>query len=132
MGEYEVMHACLDAGISLTLSDDSERIVARPASNLTPEIRERIRENKDGILRCLLFKRAVFWLSEKTMHQEEALRNRVWEVFGKDPDELEAAWCDASLEWFREVLHGCLARTASFAGSTHVRGEAVKSEKGAA
>lgn len=98
MTESETLALARSLGVTLDLSEDSEHILAGPKENLTDELREAIRENRNGLIRTLLFWRAGEWITSLVS------QGRPFEDPDEADEELNKAWLDEDLAGFRRAL----------------------------
>jgi hypothetical protein len=82
-----------DLGITLSLSEDNQQILAIPKEKITDELRESIKANRDDLIRTLLFRRAGEWVGTRPFEAPEEADKA-----------LNDAWHDKDLEEFREAL----------------------------
>lgn len=93
-------------GITLSLSEDKEHIIAGPKENLTDELRSAIYANRDDLIRTLLFKSAAEWVGDRPFSAPDEADQQLNDAFYGDLAEYREAlrvWAKAGLEARRKA-----------------------------
>lgn len=98
MNVYETLSLALTLEVNLDIDAEALAIKATPKKHLTSEFREAIAENRDELIRHLLFRRWVLWLTKRVEYEVLS------PVLDRTYDELNEAWLTTSLEEFRDLL----------------------------
>lgn len=93
-------------GITLSLSEDKEHIIASPKENLTDELRSAIYANRDDLIRTLLFKSAAEWIGIRPFEAPDDADQQLNDAFYGDLSEFREAlrvWAKIGLEAGKET-----------------------------
>lgn len=107
MNEIETFSLALALEVNLDVNTETLKIAATPKKNITPELVAGIRDNRDDILKSLLFSKTLRWLEEKLGPKPGPERERRWDLWSGEGEKLNGIWCDGSVEEFRHALRGC-------------------------
>lgn len=102
MTELETLALAASLEVNLDLSDDGEHIMAGPRENLTDDLREAIRNNRDALIRTLLVRKAMRYVSEKG--GALPLYGAEWEALEEVPEDDLPAFREALRAWARAGL----------------------------
>lgn len=98
---HEILLLAADLRVSFEVDVEKLQIIARPDTSVTDELRDMIQDNRVGLLRRLIYRRAVLWLEEQARSEEE--KDRMVHGLEEYFQEIERAW-GASPREFRDIL----------------------------